>query len=147
MDPQTSLDTYDTCVRNIQDIGNANVSTRRTETRLLASSSYPLARATRDAEAARRLDQAFALLLLTGDYPADKIELDSEADAALRALANQQFASGQPARAVQTYLDLLSRVKATNPNPDGDLGNAVYMSSALASLAHILCTEGSSAPQ
>jgi len=141
-DPQAALAVYDTCIRNIRDMRNANVSTRRTEARLFASSSYPLRALHRDAEAGRRLDEAFKILRNAGDYPADKIEVDSEADLALRALADQQAAIGQRTMAVQTYLDLVSKLKATNPNPEGDLRNAVYMSSAFASLARILRSEG-----
>src|SRR4029077_721542 len=102
-DSQSALAVYDTSIRNIRDMRNANVSTRRTEARLLASSSYSLRALHRDAEAARRLDEVFTILRNTGDYPSEKIELDSEADMALRALADHQAATGESAKAVQTY--------------------------------------------
>jgi tetratricopeptide (TPR) repeat protein len=141
-DPQAALAVYDTAIRNIRDMRNANVATRRTEARLLAASSYSLRALHRDAEAGRRLDEVFKILRDTKDYPADRIELDSEADLALRALADQQAAIGQSNMAVQTYLDLVSKLKAANPNPEGDLRNAVYVSNAFASLARILRSAG-----
>jgi hypothetical protein len=110
--------------------------------KLLASSSYSLRALHRDAEAGQRIGQAFRILLKTGDYPVDKIELASEADIALRALADQYAATHQPAKAQETYRELLSKVKATNPNPQEDLRNAVYISAAYDALARILRADG-----
>ena len=74
----------------------------------------------------------------TGDYPAAKIELASEADLALRALADYYAATGRPAKAADTYRVLLTRVNGLNPDPENDLSNAVYMSNAYAALARVL---------
>ena len=62
----------------------------------------------------------------------------SEADLALRALADHYAATGQPAKAADTYRDLLAGVKESNPDPENDLRNAVYMSNAYAALARVL---------
>ncbi len=81
---------------------------------------------------------AFEILSKTGDYPAAKIELASEADLALRALADHYAAIGEPAKAADTYRDLLARVNKSNPDPQNDLRNAVYMSNAYEALARVL---------
>jgi tetratricopeptide (TPR) repeat protein len=140
--PQAALAVYDSCIRSIRDAKNPNVPTDRIVAKLLASSSYSLRALHRDAEAGQRIGQAFRILLKTGDYPVDKIELASEADIALRALADQYAATHQPAKAQETYRELLSKVKATNPNPQEDLRNAVYISAAYDALARILRADG-----
>jgi serine/threonine protein kinase len=137
-DPQSALSLYDACIRSDREAKNTNIATRREEAKLLASSSFALRALHRESYAKQRIDEAFGLLRQTGDYPAAKIELASEADLALRALAGHYAATGELEKAADTYLDLLSRVNGLNPNPENDLRNAVYMSSAYAALARVL---------
>jgi tRNA A-37 threonylcarbamoyl transferase component Bud32 len=137
-DPQSALNVYDACIRRLREAPNTNIATRRQEARLLVSSSYALRALHRESYAKQRVDEAFELLRKTGDYPAAKIELASEADLALRALADHYAATGRPAKAADTYRVLLTRVNGLNPDPENDLSNAVYMSNAYAALARVL---------
>lgn len=141
-DPQLALSVYDACIRGDQEAENTNIATRREEAGLLASSSYALSALHREIDAKQRIGQAFELLRQTGDYPAPKIELASEADLAVRALADHYAAAGDSAKAADTYLDLLRRVNESNPNAETDLRNAVYLSNAYAALARILRQDG-----
>jgi len=137
-DAQSALNVYDACIRGDREAKNTNTATRREEAKLLASSSFALRALHRESYAQQRIDEAFELLRQTGDYPATKIELASEADLALRALAEHYAAIGEPAKAAGTYRDLLARVSELQPDPENDLRNAVYMSNAYAALARIL---------
>jgi tetratricopeptide (TPR) repeat protein len=137
-DAQSALNVYDACIRGDREAKNTNTATRREEAKLLASSSFALRALHRESYAKQRIEEAFELLRQTGDYPATKIELASEADLALRALAEHYAAIGEPAKAAGTYRDLLARVSELQPDPENDLRNAVYMSNAYAALARIL---------
>ncbi len=137
-DPQSALSVYDASIRGVHEARNTNVAIRREEAKLLASSSYALRALHRETNAKQRIDEAFEILSKTGDYPAAKIELASEADLALRALADHYAAIGEPVKAVDTYRDLLAKVNKSNPDPQNDLRNAVYMSNAYAGLARVL---------
>jgi tRNA A-37 threonylcarbamoyl transferase component Bud32/tetratricopeptide (TPR) repeat protein len=137
-DPESALSVYDACIRSVREARNKNVANRREEARLLAGSSFVLRALHRESDGKERVDEAFALLRETGDYPASKIELASEADVALRALAENYAAAGQPAKAADTYRDLLAKVNELNPDPENDLRNAVYMSNAYEALARVL---------
>jgi len=137
-DPLSALRVYEACIRGVRGARNPNATNRREEAKLLASSSYVLRALHRESDGKERVDEAFELLRKTGDYPAAKIELASEADLALRALADHYAATGQPAKAADTYRDLLAGVKESNPDPENDLRNAVYMSNAYAALARVL---------
>lgn len=137
-DPQSALRVYDACLRSVREARNTNVVTQREEARLLAGSSYALRALQRESDGKQRIDEAFELLRKTGDYPASKIELASESDFGLRALADHYAATGQAAKATDTYRDLLARVKESNPDPQNDLRNAVYISNAYAALARVL---------
>lgn len=141
-DPQSALTVYDACIRSMHDNKNSNEVTSREEVRLLAGSSYALRALHRENDGKQRIDEAFELLRKLGDYPAAKIELASEADLTMRALADYYAATGQPAKAADTYRDLLARVNELNPDPENDLRNAVYMSNAYAALARALRQEG-----
>lgn len=137
-DPQSALRVYDACIRSVREAKNTNIATSREEARLLASSSYALRALHRESDAEQRVDEAFEILRKTGDCPAAKIELASEADVALRALADHYAATGQLAKAADGYRDLLAKVNELNPDPENDLRNAVYMSNAYEALARVL---------
>ena len=93
-DPRRAMAIYDDALSSIRHIENSNVSTRRSEALLLASSSYALRRLHRDVEARQRIDGALELLRQTRDYPAQSIALGSEADLVLRALGAQHAETG-----------------------------------------------------
>jgi serine/threonine protein kinase len=137
-DPQSALGVYNACIRSVREAKNTNIATHRQEAKLLASSSYALRALHRESDGKQRVDEAFEILRKTGDYPTAKIELASEADIALRALADHYAATGQFAKAADTYVDLMARVNESNPDPENDLRNAVYMSNAYKALARVL---------
>jgi serine/threonine protein kinase len=137
-DPQSALRVYDACIRAIRKAKNTNVAVLREEARLLASSSYASRALHRESDAKQRIHESFEILSKTGDYPAAKIELAGEADLALRALADHYAATGEPAKAADTYRDLLAKVNESNPDPQNDLRNAVYLSNAYGALARVL---------
>ncbi len=137
-DPQSALSVYDLSIRSLHEVRNSNVAILREEAKLLASSSYALRALHRETSARQRIEESFEILRKTADYPAAKIELASEADLALRALADHYAATGEPGKAADTYRDLLARVNESNPDPWNDLRSAVYMSNAYAALARVL---------
>ncbi len=137
-DPQSALKIFDDCIRSMRESRNTNELTRREEARLLAGSSYALRALHRDADGKQRLDRAFEILREIGAYPAAKVELASEADVALRSLADYYAATGQPSKAAETYRDLLTRVSESKPDPENDLSSAVHLSNAYAALARVL---------
>jgi hypothetical protein len=105
--------------------------------RLLVGSSYPLRRLGRPAEARQRLDAAFQRLRQLKHYPADKIELGSDADEALRALADHEAETGNVPRALQVYGELLDRIAAAKPDPEARLEDATDMSNIYAGMAAV----------
>lgn len=68
-------------------------------------------------------------------YPAQKIDLGSVAHKALCALADHEVETGNPARAIDIYRELLERVDAARPNPEGVLQDAVQLSRIYAAKA------------
>jgi serine/threonine protein kinase len=136
-DPLAALAVYDAAIPGIHGANGSNIAIHRTEATLLAASSYALRALHRPGEARRRVDDAFEVLLKTGDYPAFDIALGGEADFALRARADDYAASGQPGAAAETYRGLLAKTKASNRDPKDDLRNALFMSDIYASLGRI----------
>jgi hypothetical protein len=80
-----------------------NPRARRGEVELLAGSSYPLREVGRPLEARQRIDAAFARLAQLNLYPANVVNLGAEADAALRARADDEASSGNLTAARETY--------------------------------------------
>jgi hypothetical protein len=105
-----------------------NSASRRHEVRALAGSTYPLRRRGRTAEARQRLDAAFTRLSQLKLYPAERIELGSEADDALSALADYEAASSNVPRAIEIYEDLLRRILAAKSKPETSLDEAADLS-------------------
>jgi tetratricopeptide (TPR) repeat protein len=108
------------------------------ETLLLAGSSYAARWLHREDEARDRIDAAFRLLNDTKDYPAGSISAGSEADTAMRALADQYAETGQLEQALEIYQELFRKIMASNPDPQNDLLNSVYVSRLDTSLATLL---------
>ena len=141
-DPQAALAVFDQGILRTREARSPNSSVKRTEAVLLARSSYVLRLVHRDDESRQRIDAAFRLLKDIGDYPATVIEPASEADLALRALADHYAATSQPGKAVETYQELLVKLKGSEPDVQNDLRNATYVSSACEALARILKQQG-----
>jgi len=132
--PQRALAVYDVGLFRLGEIKN-NVKARRDEARMLAGSSYALRRLNRIREAKDRIDSAFRLLRETKDYPADRINPDNEAAAALRALGDHLGETGQPQRAADVYQELLDKIVASKPDPRNDLRDATDLSRIYEALA------------
>jgi tetratricopeptide (TPR) repeat protein len=136
-DPKRALDVYDHSLVRIREVPS-DVAARRVETLLLAGSSYAARWIHHEKDAKGRIDAAFRLLHETRDYPADSIRAGGEADAAVRALADHYAETGQPEQALQIYQELSSKIMTSNPDPQNDLLNAVYISRLHTSLATLL---------
>jgi tetratricopeptide (TPR) repeat protein/predicted Ser/Thr protein kinase len=132
--PQRALAVYDVGLLRLGEIKN-NVKARRDEAQMLAGSAYALRRLNRISEAKNRIDSAFRLLRETKDYPADRINPDNEAAAALRALGDHLGETGQPQRAADVYQELLDKIMAWKPDPLLDLRQATELSRIYEALA------------
>lgn len=108
---------------------------RRDEVRALAASTYALHGLGRGKEVRARLDAAFARLAELKLHPTDRVEPGSEADDALRALADHEAAGGNVSRATEIYRKLLDQISAAKPRPEEKLADAAELSSLYASLA------------
>jgi serine/threonine-protein kinase len=126
-DPARALAVYDRSLLRVGEVKN-NLKARRGEAELLAYSSYALRRLNRAADARARIERALQLLRDTKDYPAEQIALGSEADIALRALADHHAAIGDARRAAEIYRDLLQRIQLSKPDPEHDLRHATHIS-------------------
>jgi tetratricopeptide (TPR) repeat protein/predicted Ser/Thr protein kinase len=126
-DPARALAVYDKAILHLREIPN-NRRARSGEAGMLSGSSYALRRLGRVTEAKSRIDEAFRLLREIEEYPADAIDTDSEAEPALRALADYYYAARQPIRAAEVYQELLDKVLASKPDPENDLRQAAKLS-------------------
>jgi tetratricopeptide (TPR) repeat protein len=133
-DPPRALAIYNQALLRLGEV-KENARARRGEVNLLVGSAYPLRRLGRSAEAQKRLDDAFARLRQLKSYPADRVDLGSETDAALRALADHQADTGNPARALETYRQLLDGVLAAEATPEKNLSDTADLSRLYASMA------------
>jgi tetratricopeptide (TPR) repeat protein len=133
-DPQRALRVYDHALRRLGEVKN-NPRARQGEAGLLAGSSYALRRMNRASEAKKRIDAAFSLLRETKDYPAGRIDTDSEVEPALRALADHHAETGQPVRAAEVYEELLDKILASKPDSGNDLRRATKLSRIYEALA------------
>jgi serine/threonine protein kinase len=136
-DPKRALEVYDHSLARIREVPN-DVAARRAEALLLAGSSYAARWMHREKDAKDRIDAAFRLLHETKDYPAESIRAGSEADTAMRALADHYAESGQPERALETYQELFREIMASKPDQQNDLLNSVNVSRLRTSLAKLL---------
>jgi len=140
-DRKQALEVYDHTLIRIREVPN-DVTARRYEALLLAGSSYPARWIHRESDARDRIDAAFRLLRETKDYPVEAIEPGSEADTAVRALADHYAETGQTNEALEAYQELRRKIMASNPDPQNDLLNAVHVSRLDASLALLLRRAG-----
>lgn len=126
-DARRAVDVYDHMRRHAGEVRN-NANLQGFEVNALASSSYPLRRLGRPAEARQRLDTALERLTQLKLYPADKIDTGSVAEKTLCALADHEADTGSVARAIEVYQELLDRVGAASPKPDTTLQGTVHLS-------------------
>ena len=135
--PQKALAIYDRALARIRETA-ANARAQREEADLLASSSYPARRIHGIADARQRIDAAFRLLHSTGQLPAEKLEPLSEPDHAFHALADHYADTGQPAKAIEIYEDLIAKYAAWHASPGNDLRDANSFSQAWTTLSILL---------
>jgi tetratricopeptide (TPR) repeat protein len=114
-----------------------NSKARRDEIRLLAGSTYPLRQLGRSDEARRRLDAAFSKLKELNLYPKDQVEAGSEADDALRALAELEAGNGHLEKGLSIYEQLLASIVVAKPKPESRLPDAVRLSSLYRAMADL----------
>lgn len=133
-EPGRALEIYDHVLQRLAE-ARGNAETPRNEVRTLAASAYPLQRLGRTAEARKRLDAAFERLRQLKLYPAEQINLGSETDEALRALADYEAGTGNVRRAAELCQELLKRVFAGGPRPETNLADAVDLSNIYRSAA------------
>lgn len=139
--PQRALKVYDHSLMRVREVPN-DVAARRLEVLLLAGSSYAARWMHRESDAMARIDAAFRLLRDTGDYPAAALKPGSEADIALRALADHDAETGRLDQAIRRYQELRRDVRASNPDARSDLLNAVSLTALDRSLAALLRRAG-----
>ena len=132
-DPRQALAVYDLAMRRLREVPHS-VPERRRLALVLANSSYALRGLHRPGEAKQRLDAAFAILGETGDYPAARVKLDSDAYVALCARADYYAGQGDSRRALSTYRQLLDKVIAAKPDALNDLRDAPRLSSIYAAI-------------
>jgi serine/threonine protein kinase len=131
-----ALVNYDLALRRLSEI-RISVPTQRDQALGLASSSYPLRRLGRAPEARQRIDQAFAILKNTGDYPADRYYPDSAAYTVICALADYEQATGNPRLAIRTYEQLLEKVLPAKGSPPPDFEDSPRLSRIYERLADL----------
>ncbi|HWW85977.1 MAG TPA: hypothetical protein VNZ26_20415, partial [Vicinamibacterales bacterium] len=124
LDAGRSLDIYDHTLRHLAEVTD-NSAFRRFEVDALAGSSYPLRQLGRSGEARQRLDAAFERLRQLKLYPAEKVAPGSEAEDALRALAESEAGNGDLQRAIERYEEILDLTRAANSRPETSLPDAL----------------------
>jgi serine/threonine protein kinase len=139
--PQRALEVYDHSLTRVREVPG-DVAARRIEALLLAGSSYAARWMHRESDARTRIEAAFRLLSDTGDYPAAVVKAGSEADIALRALADDDAQTGRLDQAIRSYQELRRGLLASNPDVRNDLLNAVSLTRLDASLAALLRRAG-----
>jgi serine/threonine protein kinase len=143
-DPHGALTYYDHTLQHLAEIKN-NARFRRAEVMALAGSSYSLRRLGRTAEARQRLDGAFERLSQLKLYPVDRIALGSEADVALRALADYEADTSSVPHAIEIYQKLVEQIMAAKPKPEASLTDALRLSRIYESLAALHRRNGQAA--
>jgi tetratricopeptide (TPR) repeat protein len=126
-DAPRAVAVYDHTLRHLAEVTN-NPSFRRYEVNALAGSSYALRRLGRVVEARQRLDAAFERLTQLKLYPSSRVELGSEAEETLRALADYEAGNGSLPRAIEIYRKLLDQIQASKPTPETSLADTLGLS-------------------
>jgi serine/threonine-protein kinase len=134
--PEEALVVYDASLARLAEI-RGNVSARRHRALLLANASYALRRLSRAAEARRHLVEALDILEETKGDPSDRVTLESEVFAVLKALAEQEADEGRVGEAIRRYEQLLEKVMTAGPDVEHDLREAYSLSLLHKDLAHV----------
>jgi serine/threonine-protein kinase len=140
-EPQKALAVYDHALARIRE-AKTNVSTQLYAADLLAASSYAARWLGRDKEAQRRLEEAFQLLRDAHQYPADTAEPMGRSDHVMRASADEYAETGQTAKAIAAYQELLDKLMAGKPDLQNDLRDATCISRTWTALAVLLRRTG-----
>jgi serine/threonine protein kinase len=136
-----SLAIHDHVLRHLSEIqGNARF--RRDEVRALVASATLLQQMGRTQEARNRLDKAFVKLRDLKLYPQERIEIGSEPQDALLALAEFQISTGESQHGRQTCDELLDAVLAAGPKPETNLLDAAEVSYLYESVGRLLVRAG-----
>ncbi|QOY90677.1 serine/threonine-protein kinase [Paludibaculum fermentans] len=135
-DPRRALGLYNDALKRLEGT-TENAGWRRNMASTLAASVFPLLELGQNAEARQRLDAAFGQLSTLKQYPAETIELGSEAVQGLQARAEYESRTGNARRGAEIYQELLERVMASRPKPASNLPEAVEMSNLYRSAARI----------
>jgi serine/threonine-protein kinase len=135
-DPHRALALYDQALGAYAEIKD-DPRVRRDEVRPLVRSTYPLMQIGSAAEARKRLDAAFSRLTELKLYPAEQIELRSEADQTIRAHAEFEAARGDVRHGIEIYQELLAKIMASNPKPQNQLEDATALSNIYRATAQL----------
>ncbi len=133
-DPQRALAVYDHALARVREV-RPNLSNEIYAADLLAGSSYAARWTGRGNESHQRIEQAFQLLRDAHQYPAEAVEPMSVSDHVMRALADEYAETRQTARAITAYQELLDKLMAWKPDPQGDLRDATCISRTWTALA------------
>jgi tetratricopeptide (TPR) repeat protein len=144
-DPRGALAINDELLLRLREIRN-NTRARRYEVPTLVRSSYLLRRLGREAEGRERLKMAFANLRDLKMYPSEQVELGSEPDHAVRALAEQEAAGGNTRRGGQIYEELLGKIMASKPKPESRLADAYDLSTLYSAMGVLYRKAGQGGP-
>jgi len=142
-DAKEALAVYDHSLMRIWE-AKPNASTQHDEAELLAASSYVLRWLGRENDAKQRPDRAFELLHAAQRYPADKVEPMSDSYDALRAQADDYAETGEAAKAIDSYRQLLDKMMAWGSDVQNDLREATRISRTWTALASLLRRAGRS---
>ena len=134
-DAPRALDIYDHALRHLAE-AKGDVHLQRYEISLLAGSTYALGELGRPSEARQRLETALKQVKELKFYPADKIDLGSEAGETLRALADFEVANGNLPHAIEIYEELLTKMEPPESDTDFSLEDAVHLSTICSSAAN-----------
>ena len=85
------------------------------------------------------------LFAITRDYPLKALLPWSEGEVGARALADHYAATGETAKAIDLYRDLLNRIMATNPDELQSLPSAMCLSRYYSALIALLRQTGDGA--
>jgi tetratricopeptide (TPR) repeat protein len=144
-DPRRALAINDELLLRLREIRN-NTRARRYEVPTLVRTSYLLRRLGREAEGRERLKMAFANLRDLKMYPSEQVELGSEPDHAVRALAEQEAAGGNTRRGGQIYEELLGKIMASKPKPESRLADAYDLSTLYSAMGVLYRKAGQGGP-
>jgi tetratricopeptide (TPR) repeat protein len=139
-DTPRALAVYERALRMVGETPSTRQA--RLEASLLLGTSYALRELGRAADASGRVERALALLRGEGLYPRDAIEPLSEADFAMRALADVRAGAGDLAGAIETYRALAAGLRAAPLREAEDLRGAAAISRAWAGLVDVLRRAG-----